>query len=145
MERLDEAIAHFQDALKFKDDNIEAHGNLADALKKQGRFDEAIPHYYNILEINSDDCGALNNLAWLRATCPKSAFRDGIEAVKLAEKTIQLTNGQEPATFDTLAAAYAEEGRFPEAVQAARSGSRPGETTEQQAAGRKHRDENAAL
>ena len=37
-----------------------------------------------------------------------------------AERAASLTGRQQPAVLDTLAAAYAEAGRFPEAVETAR-------------------------
>ena len=46
-------------------------------------------------------------------------FRDGAAAVKMAERANQLTGYREPEMLDTLAAAYAEAGRFPEAIQTA--------------------------
>ena len=62
----------------------------------------------------------MNNLAWLLATCPEASVRNGAEAVELARRAVQLSGGREPAILGTLAAAYAEAGRFPEAVQTAR-------------------------
>jgi hypothetical protein len=35
---------------------------------------------------------------------------------------MKITGGREPAVFDALAAAYAEAGRFPEAVKTAQAG-----------------------
>jgi len=40
--------------------------------------------------------------------------------LKLALRAVELTRGREPAMLDTLAAAYAETGRFAEAAQTAR-------------------------
>jgi hypothetical protein len=42
--------------------------------------------------------------------------RDGTAAVQYAEHACQLTDYQQTAHLGTLAAAYAEAGRFPEAV-----------------------------
>ena len=53
------------------------------------------------------------------ATSPDAAIRNGAEAVTLARRAFRLTRGREPAVFGTLAAAYAEAGRFAEAVDAA--------------------------
>jgi protein O-mannosyl-transferase len=39
--------------------------------------------------------------------------------VELAQRAVELSGGQEPAILGTLAAAYAETGRFTEAVQTA--------------------------
>jgi hypothetical protein len=62
---------------------------------------------------------ALNNLACLLATAPDAALRDGAEAVKCAEQACTLTGYSNAATVTTLAAAYAEAGRFADAVAAA--------------------------
>jgi hypothetical protein len=59
---------------------------------------------------------ALNRLAWIRATSPRAEFRNGPEAVRLAEGACLLTSYKEPMLVGTLAAAYAEAGRFDEAV-----------------------------
>jgi tetratricopeptide (TPR) repeat protein len=69
------------------------------------------------LDINPDLLPALNNLAWIRATDFNKEFRDGAEAVNLAERCCKLTNYQLNGTLDTLAAAYAEVGRFDDAIR----------------------------
>ena len=46
-------------------------------------------------------------------------MRDGAEAVRLAEQACRVTSYKEPMMIGTLAAAYAEAGRFEEAVTAA--------------------------
>jgi hypothetical protein len=61
----------------------------------------------------------LNNLAWLLATCPDASVRNGARAVELAQQAERLSGGQDPSMLGTLAAAYAEAGRFPEAIAAA--------------------------
>ena len=60
-------------------------------------------------------------LAWLLATSPDPNFRDGPQAVTLARRASKLPNGNTPPFMDTLAAAYAEDGRFVQAAQIARS------------------------
>jgi membrane associated rhomboid family serine protease len=60
------------------------------------------------------DSEAMNALAWWLATAPQSALRDGREAVRWAEKAHQATGGAQ--TADTLAAAYAEAGRWDDAI-----------------------------
>ena len=58
-------------------------------------------------------------MAWLLATSPEASLRDGARAVELAQRAVRLTGGREPDALDTLAAAYAEAGRFAEAVETA--------------------------
>jgi tetratricopeptide (TPR) repeat protein len=61
----------------------------------------------------------LNNLAWIMAAGPLPELRDGAAAVKLAARACELDHNQQPIFIGTLAAAYAEAGRFDEAVAAA--------------------------
>ena len=47
------------------------------------------------------------------------SVRNGTKAVELAEQTDQLSDEKNPVMAATLAAAYAEAGRFPEAIMTA--------------------------
>jgi Flp pilus assembly protein TadD len=62
----------------------------------------------------------MNRIARVLACSPDASVRNGGEAVQLAERAVQGSGGGEAEFLDTLAAAYAEVGRFPEAVQTAR-------------------------
>jgi tetratricopeptide (TPR) repeat protein len=115
--RLDEAIAQLQKALEIKPDNASAHKNLGIAFFQKGRLDEAVAHFQKSLEIRPDQVEIQNNLAWLLATSPQASLRDGNRAVELAQRANQLTDNGNPNLLCTLAAAYAEAGRFPEAVE----------------------------
>jgi hypothetical protein len=55
----------------------------------------------------------------LLATSPEASLRNGPKALALARQLDRLSGGNNPALLDTLAAAYAENGQFPEAVDAA--------------------------
>ena len=72
------------------------------------------------LQIEPADMKAQNNLAWLLATCPRASLRNGDKAVELARQANGLTGGDNPILLRTLAAAFAEAGRFSEAVETAR-------------------------
>jgi Flp pilus assembly protein TadD len=61
----------------------------------------------------------LHNLAWIRAAHSQAQFRDGAEAVRLAERACRVTGYQQSVMVGTLAAAYAEAGRFDEATATA--------------------------
>jgi tetratricopeptide (TPR) repeat protein len=61
-----------------------------------------------------------NNLAWLLATAPDSAVRDGVRALALAEQLVAWRR-DDAAYLDTFAAAYAELGRFDDAVKTQRA------------------------
>ena len=65
------------------------------------------------------DLDALNNIAWIRATHVDPVHRNGAEAVVLAEQARDAPHDPNHVLFSTLAAAYAEVGRFDDAVRAA--------------------------
>ena len=56
-------------------------------------------------------------LAQMLATCDAVAIRNGPEAVRLAERAIRLMPATDVSILDVLAAAYAEVGRFDDAVR----------------------------
>jgi Flp pilus assembly protein TadD len=118
--RTDEAIVQFRKALEIDPRYAEAHNNLGVALAGCGRTNEAIEHFRKALELKPDYAMALNDLAWLRATCPEAAFRDGRSAVELAQRAIGLSGVRTPEFLDTLAAAYAEAGKFSKAKETVR-------------------------
>jgi protein O-mannosyl-transferase len=117
--RTDEAAAELQMALRIKPDFERAHYFLALALSRQGKPAEAIFQLQQAMQLKPDNLDVLNQLAWLLATCPDAALRNGPAAVELAQRAAALTAGRQPAVLDTLAAAYAEAGRFLDAVAAA--------------------------
>jgi tetratricopeptide (TPR) repeat protein len=117
--RFEEAIENFHQAIQLNPNYAEAQYNLGNALAAQGRIEEAIAQYREALRLNPNLVGALNNLAWALAASPEAELRNGAEAVGLAERACELTHHGEPLFLGTLAAAYAEAGRFPEAVTTA--------------------------
>jgi tetratricopeptide (TPR) repeat protein len=118
---VDEAIAHFQMAVKVNPGFTEAHQNLGDTLYYLlGKTPEALVHWHEVLRAQPNHVLVLNQTARVLATSPEASVRNGAEAVVLAERAVHLSGAREPVILDTLAAAYAEAGRFPEAVETAR-------------------------
>jgi tetratricopeptide (TPR) repeat protein len=97
-------------------ETAEAHSALAATYERQGRIREAIEEYRDALRACDDYEGTLNNLAWLLATTPEDSLRNGPESVRLAERACRLTHNDTTVYIGTLGAAYAESGRFAEAV-----------------------------
>jgi hypothetical protein len=56
------------------------------------------------------------------SACPEDSIRDGRHAVELAEKAFRISGGKIPMIYKVLAAAYAESGRFADAVETAQRG-----------------------
>jgi tetratricopeptide (TPR) repeat protein len=117
--KLDEASKELQRTLELVPNSVHVHYQLGLVLQSSGRFAAAVGQFQKILELDSRHVAAQNNLAWLLATCPDSSVRNGSKAVEAALRAVELSGGETPEILDTLAAAYAEAGRFPEAVATA--------------------------
>jgi tetratricopeptide (TPR) repeat protein len=118
--RLDEAVDHYQIAVEIAGGSAEAHNTLGVALTMIGRMDEAAHHFREAIRLKEDFPEAMNGLAWILATHPEESVRDPAEAVRLAERAVELTARQDAAMLDTLAAACASAGQFERAVSVAR-------------------------
>lgn len=132
------AADEFKMALGASPD-AQVHNNLGVALQHLKQYDGAVTHYRAAIALNPTYVQAWKNLgstfmetgqvgetmrvasrlSWLLATSPQSAVRDGVEAVRLAEKLCRETGCQAAEQLDVLAAAYAEAGDFGRAIQAA--------------------------
>jgi tetratricopeptide (TPR) repeat protein len=116
--KIEDAISHFQEGLRLRPD-AKAYYNLGLARVVQGKPAEAISNYRQAIALTPDWADALNDLAWLLATCHTPEVRSAAEAIRLAERACELSAGKEPRYCGTLAAAYAEAGRFDDAVRTA--------------------------
>jgi len=85
--------------------------------ESEGDFDGTISDYEKTIRLNPQHAWAHNNLAWLLCTVPDAQYRNGRRAVKLAKDAVRLSKRKEHFIVDTLAAAYAEVGRFTDAVK----------------------------
>jgi Tfp pilus assembly protein PilF len=114
-----ESFKQLQAAIALNPDNGDTHYNLGNTLLYLLRPKEAVTEYERAFRLNPKDAEALNNLAWVLATWPDPAGRDGGKAVEWAEKADALTQKRSAVHVATLAAAYAEAGRFTDATKTA--------------------------
>jgi len=113
------AIAHARTTLKDYPYDVPTHNDLGVLLVQNGDVRAGIEQWEISLQIDPNDGNALNNLAWVLATYPADAIRDGKLAVELAVKATTLPGGDVPIVLRTLAAAYAESGDFSKAIDTA--------------------------
>lgn len=113
--RIEEAIADYRRALRLDPESAEAQTGLGRALAGQGRTEEAIEHFRAALGIDPRFAPASYNLGIAFAKQGRLE-----EAARLVEKTFQMTGRNDPDLLATLAAIYAEAGRFPEAAKTSR-------------------------
>jgi tetratricopeptide (TPR) repeat protein/Tol biopolymer transport system component len=115
--QLNEAIYAWQDAVRIRPDFAAAHENLGYAFYLQGQFAASLNHLRLALRDEPDRASVLNLAASLLATCPEASIRNGTEAESLARRAQEVTAGRDAAILDTLSAAHAEAGLFPEAIE----------------------------
>jgi protein O-mannosyl-transferase len=115
-----EAMAHYSEALRLNPAFVEAHYYIASLLLEEGRTEDAAAHYIAVLQTKADYVPAMVSLARIYATSRgEMASEHAAEAVRLAERACQISGRKESGPLDTLAAAYANAGRFEEAVKTA--------------------------
>ncbi|MBC7926449.1 MAG: protein kinase [Bryobacteraceae bacterium] len=99
-------------------------GRLADASARAG--DTGVAQYLTrealeILKPRVEKPDAeqfdLQQYAWILATTPCLDLRNGVEAVRYANRLVELTNGRDPRMLDVLALAYSEAGKPEEALR----------------------------
>ena len=120
--RIDEAIADWEKTLQIQPNDADAHTGLGNALLQKSSLRDAIAHYEKALALAPQDPHSRNNMAWALATSSDASIRDGARAVSLAQEAVELSGGKEPNFLRTLAAAYAENKRFAEAIITAARG-----------------------
>ena len=98
--------------------DAKARCELANALEHLGKTREAMSQYAAALLLQEDNPDALAGLSWILATTANSDLRNGAQAVGMAERACELTGHKDADKLKTLAAAYAEVGKFPDAIAA---------------------------
>jgi tetratricopeptide (TPR) repeat protein len=124
-------ISMFNDVDYLRDRKAFALSGRAMAWNNKGEYGRAKNDYNNALGINGNKSvdsqlqfmhiqqnpSLANNVAWFLATCPDAKYRDGKRAVDLAEKASKFPRVDASTNLDVLAAALAETGDFPAAIQ----------------------------
>ena len=113
------AAEEYAQAIREQPDDAKLRYLYAVSLELLGDTRQALDQYRQALQLQPDLVEALNNLAWIHASNPADNVRDGAEAVRLAERACDLSGQRVPMLLGTLAAAYAEAGRFGDAIKTA--------------------------
>jgi len=111
------ALAHLLAVLDQRPDDLAAHVQVGDLFLRRAQVDRALRHREKAFELKENNLENMNNLAWLLATHPEAKSRDGARALRLARQAAKMSQYKNPGVLDTLAAAYATEGDFSQAVR----------------------------
>ena len=115
----EKALEQYSDALKINPYDSEAHNSIGIISSEIGNGGKAIEHWSEAIRLSPDYAEAFKNYAWFLATTTDDRYRNPIHAVIYAEMACEITGFQNPKYLDTLAAAYADNGRFIEARETA--------------------------
>jgi len=116
--RLAEALEQFEQALAIRPTDGEMLRNVARTQTMLGQVEDGVRSYERVLRVDPNDLDALTSIAWIRATHVDAEHRDARKAVLLAERARDVSPTPNAVVLDTLAAAYAEAGRYEDAVAA---------------------------
>jgi tetratricopeptide (TPR) repeat protein len=117
--RFPEAAAAFGEAARLQPNDADIHARLGGVLVLSGKYEEAIAQYREAMRLKPDWPEPMRALAELLATSRDPQWRNGAEAVLLAEHARELTVGRDLGVLAALDEAYAEAGRFNDAIQTA--------------------------
>ena len=113
----DQAVADLDQDLQINPADKQACFRRTYVYMLKGDYANAVVALTQTIQSEPNNAGAHNRLAWLLATCPQAGIRDGKQAVAVATTALELSGENNPAIWDTLAAAYAEAGDFAKAVE----------------------------
>jgi tetratricopeptide (TPR) repeat protein len=106
----DKALESIQKALDLKPDYVEGYRLRAWILNRAGKCKEAYADFKKVEEMKPDDPWSLQDKAWFLLTCPDESMKDSSEAMELAQKAYDLSDGQNGLVLETLAEAFFQHG-----------------------------------
>ena len=113
----DAALRELDRALELDANLVNAHSIRALLWCKRKEYAKAMADLHDAVRIDPEDDASLMLRAWLFATAPDFAIRNGEQALKDAKKACELTNYANAERLKCLAASHAELGEFDEAVR----------------------------
>ncbi len=117
LQKYDQALADFDAVVAKEPENAIAFADRADLHAFLGHWEQAAQDYRTAIQLDRSLGRAYQSAAWLMATCPDERFRDQRNAVRAAQRAIELDGTSDYRYLDTLAAALANAQQYPEAVK----------------------------
>lgn len=110
----DKAISDYDTVIKINPKASIAYRGRGDAYYQKNDYQNSIIDYQSTIDLNPKDSFAFNNLAWIFSTCFDETLRDAEKALQYSKKAVSLDPSAH--NLSTLAAAYAENNNFNEAI-----------------------------
>lgn len=118
--RYRDALARFTRVIEDDEGNHAARAGRGYAAMVLGEHSIAFEDLSRAHHGHPSDAVVAINLAWLLATSPEDAIRDGRRAVAIATQVCDVAHEEDWRTLSTLAAAHAESGNYREATRVMR-------------------------
>jgi len=118
--RIAEANEAYARALALRSDVSEPHYYYGSTAVALGRAAEGVEHLRRALDLGLDARlvpSALQQIVWVLSTSSDDALRDGPAALRLARELDRMTKSSNAVFLDALAVAFAENGRFEDAIE----------------------------
>ena len=119
--RFKEAKASLDEVLRLEPNRVDACLRLGVVFESLDDFAGAISALERGLQIDPHDVNIRAELAWILATGPDDAIRNGPRALEFARGAVAGSSGQSPKAREALAAALAEIGDFATAAATVRN------------------------
>ncbi len=116
LDRIQEAIEAFNKAIQLSPNYADPYYFGAIGLTKLGQTKKAVEYLYKSVNCDSSWFVSINTLAWLLAVSSDASVRDPEQALILAKQACKLSEYKHCNCVDTLAAAYAANGDFTNAI-----------------------------
>jgi tetratricopeptide (TPR) repeat protein len=116
----DQGLPELETAISMDPRFPSGEETLAGAYGALGRPADSLAHWRKALELRPNSLIAHIGAARILSTSTDDSLRSGREAERLSVEANELSKGTDPSVLDTLGAAYAEEGEFSKALEAAR-------------------------
>ncbi|MEZ6119983.1 MAG: ASPIC/UnbV domain-containing protein [Pirellulaceae bacterium] len=116
--RFADALEQYQAALNIRPDATWLHARIARTCLETNQIQSAVPHLQAAIQTDENDFASTLCLAWIQATNPDNALRDGTHATELARRLADMAanDSQRLMAADVLAAAHAENQEFDQAI-----------------------------
>jgi tetratricopeptide (TPR) repeat protein len=112
------ALADLDMAIELGRNTPDVYNDRAFVQASLAQYAAAVADWTRAIELDPSAADSYRELGWFLATTRVAGLRDGRRAVELALKAVALAP-DDPWILDALAAAYAEAGRFDDAVRTA--------------------------
>jgi tetratricopeptide (TPR) repeat protein len=112
----DKALEDYGEAIRLNPNYSVPFLQRGKTWVQKKHYDKALADFREVVRLDPKQAYGHTALAWFLATCPDAKYRDGRQAVAVAQRACELSKG--PEEFATLAAAFAEAGDFDRAVEA---------------------------